>query len=272
MSQGSSDRRPLVFAHRGGCAIGPENTLAAFDLGLAAGADGLECDVHLSADGVPVVCHDATLDRTTDATGPVAARTAAALAGVDAGWAFAAGDGRHPFRGLGIGVPTLRQVLERYRDSQIIVEMKTDDPELGRRVAADVRATGAADRVCAAGEWPDSLRAARQALPEMMSSACRPEVRMAVYRSWVGWPVRRPAYSRYQVPELAGDTRIVSPRFVRHAHRAGLTVEVWTVDEADDMARLLSWGVDGLITNRPGVGVEVRNAFCAGRRQVPAGR
>ena len=80
-------------------------------VGLAAGADGLELDVHLSADGVAVVCHDATLDRTTDATGPVAARTAAELARVDAGYRFTDDGGDHPFRGQGIGVPSLRDVL-----------------------------------------------------------------------------------------------------------------------------------------------------------------
>ena len=107
-------RRPLIFAHRGGCALGPENTIAAFDLGLPAGADGLELDVHLSADGVPVVHHDATLDRTTSHTGPLAARTAAELARVDAGYRFAA-NGGFPFRNQGVGIPSLRDVLGRYR-------------------------------------------------------------------------------------------------------------------------------------------------------------
>ena len=106
--------RPLVFAHRGGCALGPENTIAAFDRGLAAGADGFELDVHLSADGIVVVCHDDTLERTTGAVGPVRARTAAELARVDAGHRFVDAAGGFPFRGRGIGVPTLRDVLERY--------------------------------------------------------------------------------------------------------------------------------------------------------------
>src|SRR3954471_5303264 len=81
-------RRPQVFAHRGGCALGPENTIAAFDLGVAAGADGLELDVHLSADGVIVVHHDETLDRTTNGAGPLARHTAAELAALDAGYRF----------------------------------------------------------------------------------------------------------------------------------------------------------------------------------------
>src|SRR5436190_11368898 len=93
--------RPRVFAHRGGSALAPENTLAAFELGLRAGADGFELDVHLSADGVLVVFHDDTLDRTTNATGLVAARTAAELARVDAGWHFRDEHGSYPFRGQG---------------------------------------------------------------------------------------------------------------------------------------------------------------------------
>jgi glycerophosphoryl diester phosphodiesterase len=252
---------PRVFAHRGGCALGPENTIAAFDRGLAAGADGLELDVRLSADGIVVVCHDETLDRTTNATGPVAARTAAELSRVDAGYRFADSAHRHPFRGQGVGVPTLREVLERYREIPIIVEMKPDTAEMGRALAADVVAAGAIDRVCAAGYGTRSLGAAREALPVMASSAGLSEVRLALYRSWAGWPPMRTSYGGYQVPEYAGSLRVVSRRFIRHAHRAGLEVQIWTIDEADDMERLLSWGADALISNRPDLAVTVRNAF-----------
>jgi glycerophosphoryl diester phosphodiesterase len=251
--------RAEVFAHRGGCALGPENTLAAFDLGLATGADGLELDVHLSADGVVVVCHDDTLDRTTDATGPVAARTAAELARVDAGAGFVAPDQTRPFRRQGLGVPALRDVLRRYTDTRIIVEMKVDSAEMGRAVAAEVRAASAVERVCAAGFGARSARAARTALPGMATSATASEVRLALYRSWLGWPVRRAAYGAYQVPEHAGRLRIVSRRFVRHARRAGVKVQVWTVDDEAHMRRLLGWGVDALISNRPDVAVRVRD-------------
>lgn len=253
-----SGRRPAVFAHRGGCALGPENTLAAFDLGLRAGADGLELDVHLSSDGVVVVCHDATLDRTTNATGPVAAWTAVDLARVDAGYRFTQGDA-FPFRGQDIGVPTLRQVLQRFPETPVIVEMKVDHPEMGRRLAADVAAEGAAGRVCAAGEGSVSLRAARAALPEMASSASREEVRWSLYKSWAGCASGAVPFQRFQVPESTGLIRLVSPRFVRWAHREGLTVEVWTVDQAVDMERFLGWGVDGLISNRPDLAVQVRD-------------
>jgi glycerophosphoryl diester phosphodiesterase len=255
-----------VFAHRGGCALGPENTIAAFDRGLATGADGLEMDVRLSADGIVVVCHDETLDRTTDRTGPVSALTAAELSRVDAGYHFTDADGRHPFRGQGVGIPTLRAVLDRYKDAAIIVEMKPDTEEMARAVVAEIRRAGAEDRVCAAGYGSRSLTAVRRALPQMSSSASRMEVRLALYRSWLAWPLSQPAYGGYQVPERVGRLRVVSPRFIRHAHRAGLEVQVWTVDDADDARRLLGWGADALISNRPDVAVAVRNDFvCAGQ-------
>jgi glycerophosphoryl diester phosphodiesterase len=254
--------RPLVFAHRGGCALGPENTLSTFDAGLAAGADGLELDVHLSADGVVVVHHDSTLQRTCGVGGRVSERTAEELGRMRAGHELrgarqtptavpAGGPSLHT-------VPTLQSVLARYRHTRVIVEMKVDSKEMGIAVARVVRDAEAVDRVCAAGASLRALRAARRALPGMASSAAHHEVRLALYRSWVRWPVQRAPYGTYQVPEHAGWTRVVSRQFIRDAHAAGLKVQVWTVDEEADMRRLLTWGVDGLITNRPDVAVRVR--------------
>ena len=254
--------RPQVFAHRGGCDLGPENTIAAFDLGMAATADGLELDVHLSADGVVMVHHDETLDRTTDALGPVAAKTADELARVDAGYRFERG-GVFPFRGRGIGVPALAEVLRCYRGVPTIIEVKVYTAAMGDAVAREIRRADALDYVCVAGYGPASARAARAALPGVPASAYQAEVRLALYRSWLRWPVRRAPYHTYQVPEFAEGTRIVSPRFIRDAHRAALKVQVWTVDDEADMRRLLAWGVDGLITNRPDVGVRVRDEFLA---------
>ena len=256
-----NNSQPLVFAHRGGCALGPENTIAAFDRGRAAGADGFELDVHLSADGVVVVCHDATLERTTDAAGRLAARTAADLARVDAGHRFVDTAGAFPFRGLGVGIPTLNDVLRRYPEMFLIVEMKDDTTAMGQAVAEVVRAAGAVDRVCVAGYGQQSLDAARAALPEAATSASYPEARWAVYRSVARWPVRKARYDAFQVPETAGFLRIVSHRFIRDVHAAGCRLQVWTVDEERDMDRLLAWGVDGLISNRPDVAVRVRDAF-----------
>jgi glycerophosphoryl diester phosphodiesterase len=236
--------RPLVFAHRGGSALAPENTIDAFDNGLALGADGLELDVHLSRDGVVVVHHDRTLDRTTALRGPVAARSAREL-----------GDA---------GVPALSDVLARYPGIRIIVELKVNRPELAVAVVDVVRRAGAVERVCVGAFGQRVLRTVRAIEPTMATSAAREEVRWALYRSWVRWPVMRVAYSGFQVPEWSGRTRVVSPRFVGAAHRAGLAVQVWTVDAEDDARRLLSWGVDALITDRPDIIVPLVKGLGAG--------
>jgi glycerophosphoryl diester phosphodiesterase len=225
--------RPLVFAHRGGGALKPENTIEAFDNGIAIGADGLELDVHLSRSGDVVVHHDRALDRTTALTGPVAARSTDELRAA--------------------AVPTLAEVLARYAEARIIVEMKVNTLDLARRVVDVVRRAGAVERVCLGSFGWRVLRAARALEPAMATSAAREEVRWALYRTWVHWPVSRVAYAGYQVPELAGRTRVVSPRFVEASHAAGLGVQVWTVDTEVDARRLLGWGVDALITDRPDI-------------------
>jgi glycerophosphoryl diester phosphodiesterase len=249
-------RRPQVFAHRGGSALAPENTTAAFDNGLALGADGLELDVHLSRDGVVVVHHDARLDRTTNLNGALADHTADELARADAGYFFRPPDRpgeTFPYRGQGIGVPTLEAVLTRYVDVPIVIEMKVNTTEFARAVVDVVRRRSALDRVCLGCFGRGVLREARRIEPAIATSAAREEVRWALYRSWCHWPVTRVGYAGYQVPEWAGRTRVVSARFVGDAHRAGLGVQVWTVDGEADAGRLLDWGVDALITDRPDI-------------------
>lgn len=254
----SAGRRPLVYAHRGGAALRPENTITAFDHGLALGADGLELDVHLSRDGVVVVHHDARLDRTTDREGPLAACTAAELAATDAGYRFQAQPGRgYPFRGGGIGVPTLGQVLERYPGVPLIIELKVNHPELAERAVDVVRAAGAVERVVFGSFGRRVLEAVRRREPRIRTGASREEARWALYRSWVGWPLRRPRYRDLQLPERSGTTTVVSPRFIAYAHRAGLPLNVWTVDTPADIRRLAAWGVDGIISDRPDVAVAV---------------
>lgn len=245
-----------MFAHRGGSAIGPENTIVAFDRGLAAGVDGLELDVRLSRDGVVVVHHDATLERTTDLQGPVAGRSGAELARADAAFHFRQ-HGSLPLRGNGVGVPTLAALLERYRDTRLIIDMKVDSFEMARCTLDVIRAADAVERVCLGSFGWRVLHTARRLAPMIATSASREEVRWALYRSWCRWPVMRAPYNGFQVPEKSGLTRVVSPRFVESAHRAGRSVQVWTVNFEPDARRLLGWGVDGLITDRPDLVVPV---------------
>jgi glycerophosphoryl diester phosphodiesterase len=243
----------LVYAHRGGAALRPENTIAAFDNGLAAGADGLELDVRLTRDGAVVVHHDDTLERTTSGRGRLGACTTDELRSVDAGYWFKPTDAGHdfPYRGIGVCVPLLRDVLARYPAIPLIIELKQNLPELAHRTIAQLREAGALDRAALGSFSWRVLRVARAYEPGVATGASREETRLALYRSWVGWPLKNEAYREFQVPEKSGPTRIVSRRFIRHAHRAGLPVKVWTVNDAEDMQRLIDWGVDALITDRP---------------------
>jgi glycerophosphoryl diester phosphodiesterase len=245
--------RPLVFAHRGGAALGPENTIAAFEHGLSAGADGLELDVQLSRDGVVVVCHDEALDRTTNARGPVSARTAAELGRLDAAWSFGKTSG-FPLRGRGIGVPRLVDVLDAFPEVPLIVELKGDDTALAIAAVNDVRRVGAISHVCFGSFSEQLLEEVRRRGDDVITSAGHGEIRWALYRSWVGMVPLRPRYRAIQVPERYGLRRVATRRFIRTMRRAGLPVHVWTVDRPPDMRRLLSWGVGGIITDRPDLG------------------
>jgi len=232
---------------------------------LTLGADGLEFDVHLSSDGVAVVHHDATLDRTTDATGPVAARSAADLAGVDAGYRFAPVPDVFPYRGQGWGVPTLRQVLTRY-PVPLIIELKTADPALARVTVDEIRAARAIERVTVGSFSYRAVREVRRLEPRIATGAAQEETRWALYRSWVRWPLGRTKYQEFQVPERAGATIVVTPAFIAHAHRADLPVRIWTVDTREDILRLLDWGADSIISDRPDVAVATVREWIAKRR------
>ena len=244
--------RVTVFAHRGGAGLAPENTRAAFAHAVRLGVDGCELDVRLSRDGEVVVIHDETLDRTTDATGAVRDRTADELARVDAGYRFNPAE-LFPWRGRGEGVPRLADVLAEHPTLPFIVELKGSDPAVAEAATAVVAKAGALDRVCFGGFADVTLAAARAAQPTACTSAATEEIRAALYKSYVWWPLGRVAYQAFQVPEQANNTTIVTRRFVRHARRGGRLIHVWTVNTDADVRRLAAWGVDGVITDRPDI-------------------
>jgi glycerophosphoryl diester phosphodiesterase len=247
---------PLAFAHRGGAGLRPENTVLAFDHGLSLGADGLELDVRLSRDGVVMVHHDATLERTTNGIGPLASCSADVLTGLDAAFHFRGIDGAR-FMGRGHGIPRLDEVLARYRGVPIVIELKGDDLDLARRAVQAVRQADALEHVCFGGFSVPMLREVRALEPAVRTSAGKEEIRWFLYRSWLGIAPEHTAYRAVQVPEQAGLIRVVSRRFVASAARAGLPVHVWTVDNPADMERLLGWGVRGIISDRPDLAAQV---------------
>jgi glycerophosphoryl diester phosphodiesterase len=154
-------------------------------------------------------------------------------------------------------VPTLRSVLQRYRETRLIIELKVNDPALAHRAIDEIRAADAVERVALGSFGWRVLHAARKYEPRIATGAAREETRWALYRSWIGLPLGRTSYREFQVPERSGRTTIVTPRFVAHAHRAGVPVKIWTVDDPADMRRFIHWGADALISDRPDVAVAI---------------
>jgi glycerophosphoryl diester phosphodiesterase len=241
---------PLLIAHRGGAGLYPENTLFAFARAQRAWeADMLELDVHASADGHCVVIHDDTVDRTTNGSGHVRELTLARLRQLDAGYRFTPDGGRtFPFRGRGITIPTLDEILVALPDARITIEVKANAAQVP--LFETIGRTGAQERVIAAGAY-DADRTLFSTWRGALSASGERCRRFIVrHRLWLAGLGRFGAHVA-QLPEFWGGRRVVTPRLVRDFHRAGAHVHVWTVNEPADMARLLDWGVDGLVTDRP---------------------
>jgi glycerophosphoryl diester phosphodiesterase len=208
--------------------------------------------VHATADGHVVVLHDPTLDRTTDGSGPVKAVTLAEIERLDAGFRFTAADGSHPYRGQGLRVPTLRQLLAAAPAVPLNIEIKQEDPPIVGRVLAELDAFGARERTLLAAEHHVIMERIRAEAPDMVTSASSAEVADFVFRlrdgQLDGWG--SPAVALQVPPDYQG-TVIVSAESVAAAHRLGLEVHVWTINVEAEMERLLDLGVDALMSDFP---------------------
>ena len=214
----------------------------------------LELDVRLTRDGHVVVIHDETLDRTTDGEGPVAAITLDDIHALDAGYRFEDLDGRRSFRGTGVVVPTFAEVLTAFPDTRINVETK--EPQAAGPLLEVIQRHHAEHRVLVAAEFERSRRDARGYAGPWGASRHQVLLFWALHRLPGGGPYLACA-DIFQVPELWRGVRIVSQAFVRAAHRRNIPVQVWTVDDPESMKRLLSWGVDGIHSDRPDVLAQV---------------
>lgn len=244
--------RPRLFGHRGRSADYPENTLPAFEAALAAGVPYLELDVWATRDGRIVVHHDETLLRTCGDPRRVSDLGWDELRPLDAGYGFTADGKIFPFRGQGIEVPLLEEVLREFPEALVNIEIKQDDPPVEEAVLAAVRRAGSEERVLLASEKDAVLRRMREISGEIPTSSSYGEV--AAFIAWVqggcAGSYRHPG-AALQIPEEAGPVRLVTPRTIEAAHALGVEIHVWTVNEAADMRRLLEMGVDGLMSDRP---------------------
>ena len=235
--------RPLIIAHRGASAAAPQNTLAAFRRALELGADGVELDVHLSADGVPVVMHNFAVDETTDGTGRVTDKTLAELKELDAGSKFAP-------RFAGEHIPTLAEVFQALEGKLLVnVELIDFSPQgvgLEAPVAEVVRQCNMENKALFSSFNPFSLRRMRSLAPQIPSGLLYAQgLPIYLRRAWFA-PLT-PHEARHP---HAGMT---DARLVKWCHARKLRVNVWTVNEPVEMKRLISLGVDGIITDVPDV-------------------
>lgn len=253
MSEFFAGPLPRRFAHRGASGTNPENTLAAFRDALDLGAEGFELDVHRTVDGHVVVFHDDTLERTTDGTGRVRDRTLAELRGLDAGFRFSPDAGRSfPFRGAGVGIPTLEEVLEAFPEVPLIIEVKQELPPLEEDLARLLRERGAGGRCLVFSLEQGPLTRYRDLEPEQPTGFGPQDVSDFLRRLGSdAWTDYRPPAVAFAVPTRWHGTQIVSRPFVDAAHGFGCEVYVWTVNDPREMEALLELGVDGLITDFP---------------------
>ena len=247
------------FAHRGGAALWPENTLEAFRGGLAAGCQWIETDIHMTRDGHIVTFHDATLERTTNGRGRIADLTLAELRRLDAGYRFSPDGRSFPFRGQGLTVPTLAEVLALDPVARVNLEIKQARPSMAAALWRFVEDHGVHDRLLVAGEDADVVREFRNlARGRVATSAGKREV----FGFWLAaragvadfLPIE---YDALQVPIRFSALEVVTPGFVDAAHRRGLQVHVWTIDAIEEMRWLVDVGVDGIMTDQPARLVEL---------------
>jgi glycerophosphoryl diester phosphodiesterase len=242
---------PLNIAHRGGAKIGPENTLVGFQNGLSAGAEVLELDVHLTKDGELVVIHNNTVDDTTNETGLVREMTLQQLKQLDAGYDFSYDDDKsHPYRGKGVVVPTMGEVYRAYPDVPLNVEIKETQDGIELKLWRAIEAAGAEDHTLVVAKKTSVIRRFREVSGgQVATGASAPEMVTFIICShlYPSCPLRH-SYQALQVWKGVGTSGLIQA-----AHRAGIRVDVWTVDEEKDMRRFIDYGVDGIMSDRPDI-------------------
>jgi glycerophosphoryl diester phosphodiesterase len=249
-----------VIGHRGASGLAPENTLQSFALALEQGADALEFDVRVTSDGVPVVLHDPTLARTCDRREPLESLSAQIMAEADAGFHFTLDGGASwPCRGKRIGIPTVVEVLERFPETPLLIEVK--EVRAAAPLAQLIREREATGRVVVASFFEEALRPFFQE-PQIPTGASRRGIFELWLRTMTGLPALRPRYKAYAVPDWFRDlVHVPTARFIRAARQAGCPVHVWTVNDPGRARTLWGRGAAGMITNFPGMMVAERNSL-----------
>ena len=263
------ERRVLNWAHQGSAREWPSSTLFALRSCVDAGAHAIELDVHATADGHLVVCHDTTVDRTTDGTGRIADLTLAQVRALDNAYWFVpesgeqvsrdapaeacAYRGRAPADGA-FAIATMEEVLDAIPHVFLNFDIKRTAPEVEpyEHLVADLlRTSGRTDDVIVASFNDTSTDRFAELAPDVSTSVGTVGTAEFYRAVRAGEAPPATAHRALQVPATYGETTIVDEQFVDAAHRHGLAVHVWTIDDPTEMGRLLDLGVDGIMTDYP---------------------
>ncbi|HUO05060.1 MAG TPA: glycerophosphodiester phosphodiesterase [Candidatus Binataceae bacterium] len=244
--------KPRAIGHRGAAATHPENTMPSFAEANAAGAEYIELDVHMTRDGEIVVCHDENLKRTCGQNRLIREMTYAEVAAADAGRMFTLdGGASHPFRDKGIAPPKLSEVMAAFPKMRVIVEIKQTVPSLAAPLLGVIDRAGMSRMVVVASEHQEPLDEVRRLAPGIPTNFSYLEGG-GFFQAMAAHDANyRPPGDALQIPPSYESWQLVTPESVAFAHRLGIEVHVWTVNEPAEMTRLLDIGVDGIISDNP---------------------
>ena len=254
------DPMPRIVAHRGDSGSFPENTLPAFESAVAMQVDVIETDVHISKDGHIVIWHDPTLDRNTDASGRIEDHTLDELKTFDAGYTFTVDGGKtFPFRNKGVRLATLKEALETFPATRFNIDLKSKEPEIVDAFIDLIRKKDAFDRVIGASFHLKNLQALRSKEKRIQTSLTTLEVIPLLAKQKLGLlsSKKQKELTIFQVPPRQWGIEVVTPRFVEIMHKRGAIIQVWTINEKEEMKRLLVMGVDSIMTDHPQLAIEV---------------
>ena len=250
---------PLVIAHQGGDGLWPGETMYAYEQAVELGVDVLEMDIHITSDNVLILMHDEAVDRTTDGSGEIESMTLEELKKLDAGYGWSPDDGQtFPFRGQGLQVTTLEEVFQAFPEMHMTIEIKKSNKSMIQPFCVLIREYNMQDKVLVASFYDDKMKEFRVECPEVATSSAKDETTVFVLftKPFLG-SLYSPKFISLQVPEKSSGITVMTESFVRAAHERNLTVEPWTINDAETMQKFIAWGVDGIITDRPDIMIEV---------------
>ena len=256
--------RPLVIAHQGGDGVWPGDTMYAFEKAVEIGSHVLEMDAHITKDGQIVLMHDETVDDTTDGTGLIEEMTLDELKQLNAAYDWSNDGGQtFPYRGQGIQVPALDELFQKFPHMRYVIEIKLTENPIDAPLCDLIREYNMQDKVLVASFHDEAMQNFRGTCPEVATSASRSEVTKFVLLGKVflsGFVA--PDYQSIQPPfdpDESLNIPIMTKRFIREAHAKNIMVEPWTVNDPQLMKQYIEWGVDGIITDRPDLMVDILN-------------